>query len=69
MGNKKSFNLIAFGGRPIFWQPDFVPVNEDTLQSAWTWILGYGWLVSKLDGPYVYAWYDLLIQMVGRAIT
>ena len=41
MGNKKSFNLIAFGGRPKFWQPDFVPLNEDTLQSAWTWILGY----------------------------
>jgi len=40
MGNKKTFNLIAFGGRPIFWQPDFVPVNDDTLQSAWTWILG-----------------------------
>lgn len=40
MANKKSFNLIAFGGRPKFWQPDFVPVNEETLQSAWSWILG-----------------------------
>ncbi|XP_074056693.1 von Willebrand factor A domain-containing protein 3A isoform X1 [Macrotis lagotis] len=39
LSNKDCFNIITFGSRVESWRPEMVPLTEENLQSAWSWIL------------------------------